>query len=583
MADNFLIHPTGQMYTVPEESMQDALQAGYQIPTAEQKAEFANEQKYSGVVPTVTAFTHGFTEGALPFVGNALLNKLVPGAAEISKQLEERHPIATTAGQIAGLITDPVGVFGLLGKGTKAAERSIAAAGEKMGAGALGDVAAKAAGYGLEGAGIGVANVSNDYALGDPSLTAEKAINEIGFSALLAGGFGAGAAVVGKSSKAVANAISKHSDLFNEEGAIGKLKQSAIKSFAEASSLVSGKSVDEIVDIINNAQIKEAEVAAGRPKDWFYKGKKGVDEVLGGDSLLKDIGLAGAAKMLGVPKSIAGPIIGTYRALQDPALAMRRLVKLQELISKTNEVISSGTKALVNAVPISAKETAGFVGASLSKSKYDEISNNLRELTGNPEALISHMSNQLQPLSQYAPAVADQAHVTGSTGISFLASKLPAKEFVSPLETAHEVSPSEIFKFSQYYNAVNSPLDILKNAKNGTLTSEQIEAIATVYPKLYSEMQKSLLSEIVNKKNANKIPYQHKLMISMMLGKNIDKSLSPMSIMTNQIVLGASQMQQNIKDQAFMGQPKARAKGLDKLNLGKQSLTPMQRANQRIK
>jgi hypothetical protein len=592
--DNLLIHPNGDMYQVPQESMQQALDSGYTVPSPDQVNEFANDQKYGeGTLQSATAFGQGVVEGGLPFVGNYALGKLEPGYQEVAEQLKERHPIAHVAGEITGIVADPLGIFGLLGTGGKVAEKSIAAASKELGAGALGQIAAKAAGYGVEGAGFGVAHVANDLALGDPSLTAEKAISEIGYSALLSAGLGLGVGAAGVgASKAV--------DAFDTGGAFSKIKQSAIRKFAQASSLVNGQPVDDIIMGINQGLgIKTVEDIAPDTAKWDFPVRKnwGPEEeeavqaapkglMQQGKDLVSGFGVGLAAKAVGIPTPIAGAIGAAYSALKDPVAAAHSLVKLQELVSGTSDLIASGARALVNASPLSGSEIAGYTAAKLSNEKYKNITDQVQNLANNPEALVEHMSRKMGPLSTYAPTVAGMAHTVAAAATSFLASKVPQKPPTTPLQTQEEPSQSEIFNFSQYYNAINNPTSILKSAKNGTLTQQQVEAVKAVYPRLFGEMQKAITEEVVSKKNANKIPYQHKLMISMFTGHQSDSALSPLGMGANQLALGASQLQQEAKNAAFIGVPKqqrTRVSGLNKLDLSQRNLTPTQAVNQRSK
>jgi hypothetical protein len=91
---------------------------------------------------------------------------------------------------------------------------------------------------------------------------------------------------------------------------------------------------------------------------------------------------------------------------------------------------------------------------------------------------------------------------------------------------------------------VEHPLDILKQDKAGTLTPEALEAVATVHPDLYAHIQKQLLQKSAVK--GQTLPYQSKMMISMILAQNVIPSLQPGSLQANQAMLQPQMSQQSL-------------------------------------
>src|SRR5271166_5698925 len=97
-----LLHPNGvDLYDVPGNEVQGALDAGYKAPTPEFMQERASEAKYgSGAANTAKAFGIGALSsvpfGLLAATKGGLIDK------DEAKELLDRHQIAAAAGELGG-------------------------------------------------------------------------------------------------------------------------------------------------------------------------------------------------------------------------------------------------------------------------------------------------------------------------------------------------------------------------------------------------------------------------------------------------------------------------------------------------
>jgi dsDNA-binding SOS-regulon protein len=124
---------------------------------------------------------------------------------------------------------------------------------------------------------------------------------------------------------------------------------------------------------------------------------------------------------------------------------------------------------------------------------------------------------------------------------------------------------------------VESPLSVLHDLKTASLTPESVETIQAVYPKLYDDMKLAVMDQLsshLTKKDAS-LPYRHKMALSLFLGQDLDQSLTPESIHTNQTVIAATGMQQN---QGQPGNPNPQAKSI---TIASRTLLPSQQASER--
>lgn len=207
-----VIAPNGEEGTILSNDMADAVQKGFKYLTREEEA-----QRVAGKVEAIkkeaygdspaTAFTAGALRGATlglsdvaaVGIGNALGLDNQEGLREV----QQRNPGMSIAGEVAG------GVGALLGTGgasavvgaparlaIKAGESAVRGAGmlaAKTGSAVAEKVAAnvltKAGVAGLaEGALLGVGQTVSEAALGDPELTVQKALGNVGMGALFGGG-----------------------------------------------------------------------------------------------------------------------------------------------------------------------------------------------------------------------------------------------------------------------------------------------------------------------------------------------------------------------------------------------------------
>lgn len=251
------------------------------------------------------------------------------------------------------------------------------------------------------------------------------------------------------------------------------------------------------------------------------------------------------------------------------------LSKIERMQQATANTISKGAKALFTVgdktkVVLSQK----LIPKEEQQKKYDKLQTHLKEMTGNPELFIDALSKSTQDLQAIAPDINGSLNNAAVRATQFLRSKLPAQDPSSTLTAPYKPSGTELAIFNRYVHAVNHPLDILKELKNGTITKESLETVQTVYPKLVGQIQKAI-SDNLNEKNVAKMPYQQKLMISAFLGMDISNTLHQQNIASAQI----SSAPPPVPSEAQTVKPSQ--KGLGHLKQSNQLLTPQQASNQR--
>ena len=305
-----------------------------------------------------------------------------------------------------------------------------------------------------------------------------------------------------------------------------------------------------------------------------------------GDAGMNPLVAGSVAHAFGLPGTAIGAGVGAYKALANPGGTISRLVALESIAQKSAAKISSGVKSVISGSSRAFSIGRGEVAAGLAKDfgkdsdesspTYAKRTEDIQSLYGNIEKFQDKLVNATSDVGKHAPNIAASMQQTAVTGVSFLNSKIAAHPKGGPLDPEWAPPKSEISKFNRYYNAVQNPHSILKQAAAGTLTQEGVEAVSTVYPQFYAQIQSEIASQLVGKKS---VSYRQKAMLSLLSGQAMTGSLKPAAIAATQNVYG--QMAANAKQPSQGGGVHPSQSGLGKLNLGAGLQTRSQQVSQR--
>lgn len=178
-------------------------------------------------------------------------------------------------------------------------------------------------------------------------------------------------------------------------------------------------------------------------------------------------------------------------------------------------------------------------------------------------------------IDAHAPDTSQAMTLTMARAVAFLQGKVPQPPQQGPLAGEWQPSRADVARYARYWEAVNNPLVVLKQAAAGTLTPEAVEAVQVVYPELLAKVRQQLLQKLTSVRGP--IAYQQRLMVSMVLGFDVDGSFSPSALAANTVAFaGAAQAA------AGPGGPiKPTAAGASHISVARRSLTPGQSSSQR--
>ena len=111
----------------------------------------------------------------------------------------------------------------------------------------------------------------------------------------------------------------------------------------------------------------------------------------------------------------------------------------------------------------------------------------------------------------------------------FLAAKQPpalsSQNALQPSLRPPTVPDGEMSKFLRYADAVENPLGVLDDAREGRLSREGVEALKTVYPAMYAELQQQVSTAVATSEKP--LSYTERLQLGTLLDLPVDASLTP--------------------------------------------------------
>lgn len=269
-----------------------------------------------------------------------------------------------------------------------------------------------------------------------------------------------------------------------------------------------------------------------------------------------------AGGLLGGPAGMLGGV--ALSAAASPVTVAKTLAKLNKTKIAVSDRIGNVAGVLSGTGAVAVK-TGEALGSFATRKKLDEeykrVEKRVRELTADNDLLLEQEEAMLDNLSNDAPNVADATKTVNATALQYLASKKPQPPAnLAPMQLiAWEPVDADKRKFLRITDAVMNPLETLELAGKGALLPEQIDALNAVYPSLMAEARANLLERI---EQTGKVPEKHRMMVSMILGKDIDGRMQASKIVPAQSVYG-QQRQVDAQKQAQAQMPMTRAQRLN--------------------
>jgi hypothetical protein len=137
------------------------------------------------------------------------------------------------------------------------------------------------------------------------------------------------------------------------------------------------------------------------------------------------------------------------------------------------------------------------------------------------------IAQQLAPVAQIDPLLADRIETNAVRRLEYLATKLPPRPDRSPFAGPDRWRPSDsaIRDFARSVRAADDPAGVIERVADGSVTSRDVEALREVYPELYSDVQRQIAERLPELREA--LPYRQRLLLGIFFGVPVDRSMEP--------------------------------------------------------
>ena len=279
---------------------------------------------------------------------------------------------------------------------------------------------------------------------------------------------------------------------------------------------------------------------------WITGGSLGAGVMGGADSLLTG-GLAGAATFgaTGLLRKYAkdsGDLIlaRTMNRITDYGEMLNSADVSKATIHKFVDLIvrggSAATVKIKNPFPDNDKKTV---------QRFKEIKKDVETLKTNPQTLYVRM-NEMLPDVQGSQVINQELAQTMANVVGFLSEKMPTNTSTSQLLFNNNQIPpmNQILKFMRYVDILDSPNKILQYVAGGQLMPEHMEAITTIFPRLYQEQMEALLNGLMKQGLPIKLDMAQKQSVSRFINFPAARMYSPGFIQNMQKYYGEAREQQ---------------------------------------
>lgn len=168
---------------------------------------------------------------------------------------------------------------------------------------------------------------------------------------------------------------------------------------------------------------------------------------------------------------------------------------------------------------------------NISIKQREKLDRLLKAIQQSPAAML----NSTDKTSHYLPAHAQAMSQAAMNATNYLNGLRSDTDKKSPLDSKPTLSAPQKAAFNNALDIANKPSIIFDKIKTGSLTTNDITSLHTMYPALYESMKSKVMSEIITSENKDKpIPYKIRQSLSLFLGQPLDSTMTPSSIMAIQ-------------------------------------------------
>ncbi len=206
-----------------------------------------------------------------------------------------------------------------------------------------------------------------------------------------------------------------------------------------------------------------------------------------------------------------------------------RLESVQRASAQVDGLIKKGVAGFLKggekSAPSIARETPKVTA---------ETAQQIREAARSPEALTAHVAEMVggTGIRDAAPKTAQALATNITRAVTYLASVAPKEG--SPVgstllpQAPRAASPTETRRFAEAVQAVDDPLSVVDDRRQGHNSRDKVAALREVYPKLYARLGLEIAQQVAE--DRPQITEQQQIALSMLFGRPMSASMEPARI-----------------------------------------------------
>lgn len=229
--------------------------------------------------------------------------------------------------------------------------------------------------------------------------------------------------------------------------------------------------------------------------------------------------------------AMAGGPLGALAAAAatNPAIAVRALGMLERITQNTAGQIGDSVRGFLTSARSGAREAGRRTRRALvsGAEAYRARVGQLDEDTRNPRGASERLARSLEGLDA-APTVRDSVAAGVARANGYLAQHRPgARAIAGQLRPRTDALPSagEMHAFLRRARVVDDPMSVLDDVRDGRISGEAVDALRTVYPRLYQQITQAVVRELAA--SGAEPSYQQRIALAVLLGVPTDPSLTP--------------------------------------------------------
>lgn len=279
-----------------------------------------------------------------------------------------------------------------------------------------------------------------------------------------------------------------------------------------------------------------------------------LDQISGSSDSLAGV-VAGAAIGSG------NPALALFAPLMKPRLVMRGAQVVENIANGQGGRIEQGARRVGRAIRDASVASARRVPvAGAAAARYDERSKRVRDLAAQGDAVRAELAKQTAWMGDRAPVAQQAAIATALRTIEYLNEKMP-KGLAAPTPFAPSLPPSrhEMQQWLGRLRAIDNPTSLLDDLAKGKLTPEAVDAVRTVYPETFADIQAKVLDQLTRLEATGRKPeYAKRVELGLLLGIPTDPTMTPEAIASLQGQYQAQPAQTREGQAMPLGQAKGR-------------------------